>query len=111
VIASVINVTPFEATIVLSGVREDSVDTVTRTVESVGSTDVTFVCLDELVVGDPIEPAEPGLIVELEDGPVEIEPFAVIAGESFVCGDIVEFIISGNSADTLSVDVFSFTPP
>ncbi|MHC4064064.1 MAG: hypothetical protein ACYSUI_06125 [Planctomycetota bacterium] len=111
VLASVINVTPFESSVVLSGVADDAVDTVERTIGPSDSTDVRFVCLDELVVGDPLEPAVAGIVIDADGEAAEIAPFSILVDESFVCGDVIEIIISGADAETLAVDVFSFTPP
>lgn len=111
VLASVINVTPFEINVVLSGVLADAVDTVRRTVGPSDSTDVAFVCPDELVVGDPLEPTEPGVVIEPAGQAAEVGAFTILAGESFACGDVVEIIVSGTEADTLAVDVFALTPP
>ena len=111
VIASVINVTSFDVSIVLSGVLDDTVDTVERTIGPVDSTDVPFVCVDELVVGDPLEPTLPGVTIDVDGDPQELTPFSILAGESFECGDVIEIIVSGCDADTLNVDVFAFTPP
>ena len=111
VLVSVINVTPFDVTAVLSGVRAAEVDTVQREVAPMNTADVTFVCLDSLVVGDPLAPDTPGIVIAAEGEPVEIPPFSVDGGESFVCGDVVEIIISGNDADSFAVDVFVLTPP
>ena len=111
VVASVINVTPFEVEAVISGVLDDSVDTVERTVGPSDSADTIFVCIDQLVVGDPLDPSLPGVTAMIDGETVGIEPFSVFAGESFACGDIVEIIISGVGAESLAVDVFSLTPP
>jgi len=110
IVASVINVTPFEVSVVLSGVLDDSVDTVRRTVATLDSTDVGFACVDELVVGDPLDPAAPGVVLQVDGEPVELDPFALLLDEAFVCGDIVEIIVSGNDAETIAVDVFALTP-
>jgi hypothetical protein len=111
VLASVINVTPFEVDVLLSGVLDDQVDTVNRTIGTTESADVPFVCVDEVVVGNPLEPAAAGVVVHVDGDPVEIAPFAILGGESFLCGDIVEIIVSGASAETIAVDVFTLTPP
>ena len=111
VIASVINVTPFEVTAVISGVLGDVVDTVELTVGSVSSADQRFTCVDELVVGDPLAPEEPGVLIGTNGAAVPIDPFKLLVGETFLCGDVVEIIISGNDADTFTVDVFALTPP
>ncbi|MCP4250155.1 MAG: hypothetical protein GY778_24190 [bacterium] len=111
VLASAINVTPFEVTVVLSGVLDDAVDTVERTIASRDSTDVDFVCVDELAVGDPLEPEAPGVVIAADDEAQEVEAFSVFLDEAFFCGDVVEIIISGNDAETFAVDVFAFTPP
>ena len=110
IVASVINVTPYEVSVVLSGVLEDSVDTVRRTVVALDSIDVGFACVDELVVGDPLDPAAPGVVVEVDGQVVEIDPFALIRDTAFACGDIVEIIVSGNNPEDIAVDVFALTP-
>ncbi len=111
VLVSVINVTPYEVSAVLSAIAGDVVDTVERTVGPSGSADVTFVCADELVVGDPLEPATPGLTIDVDGEPETIDAFFIRAGESFACGDVVEIIVSGSDPDTFVVDVFALTPP
>ncbi len=111
IVVSVINVTPFEVTVVLSGVLGDTVDTVRRTVPTQDSADVGFACVDEVVIGDPLDPDAPGVIVEADDGPIEFDPFAVFAGEAFACGDIIETIVSGTDPENIVVNVFAFTPP
>lgn len=110
IVASVINVTPYEVSVVLSGVLEDSVDTVRRTVATLDSIDVGFACVDELVVGDPLDPTAPGVVVEVDGQVVEIDPFALIRDTAFACGDIVEIIVSGNGPEDIAVDVFALTP-
>lgn len=110
-IASVINVTDFEVSVLISGILGDMVDTVERTIEPSGSTDVVFTCLDELVVGDPFEPTQPGITIQTPIEPITIEPFTLLAGEAFFCGDIIEIIVSGNDADSFAVNVFALTPP
>lgn len=112
IVASVINVTPYEVSVVLSGVLEDSVDTVRRTVATLDSIDVGFACVDELIVGDPLDPAAPGVVLEVDDEVevVEIDPFALIRDTAFACGDIVEIIVSGKNAEDITVDVFALTP-
>jgi hypothetical protein len=111
VVASVINVTPFEVTAVISGVLGDVVDTVKLTVASVSSADQRFTCIDELVVGDPLAPDEAGVLIGTNGASVPIAPFKLLVGETFLCGDVVEIIVSGNDADTFAVDVFALTPP
>ena len=111
VFVSVINVTPFEASLVISGVRGELVDTAERTVAASGSTDVTFVCVDELVLGDPLNPAVAAVIVDPGGVAEPIPPFSISANVAFYCGDIVEFVISGHDAATFAVDVFAFAPP
>ncbi len=110
-IASVINVTNFEVSVLISGILGEAVDTVERTIGPSDSTDVVFTCLDELVVGDPLDPTQPGITIHTEDEPTTIEPFSLLAGEAFLCGDIIEIIVSGNDADSFAVDVFALTPP
>jgi hypothetical protein len=110
IVASVINVTPYEVSVVLSGILEDSVDTVQRTVATLDSIDLGFACVEELVVGDPLDPTAPGVVVEVEDQLVEFEPFALILDTAFACGDIVEIIVSGKNAEDITVDVFALTP-
>jgi len=111
VYVSIINVTPFEVTITVSGVAGDLVDTVERIVPGPGSADVAFVCVDELVLGDPIDPALPAVVVDPDGLAVEIPPFSILAEEAFFCGDIVEFVISGHDEETFAVDIFAFAPP
>ncbi len=111
VFVSVINVTPYDASLVISGVRGDLVDTAERTVAGSGSTDVTFVCVDELVLGDPLNPAVAAVIVDPGGVAEPIPPFSISADVAFFCGDIVEFVISGHDAATFAVDVFAFAPP
>lgn len=108
---SVINVTPFEVSVVLSGVQDDAVDTVERTVEPSGTSEVTFVCVDELVVGDPLNVAAAGVTISADEQTEEVSPFVILAGESYACGDIVEVIVSGATPETFAVDVFAFPPP
>ncbi len=110
-IASVINVTDFEVSVLISGILGGAVDTVERTVGPSGSTDVVFTCLDELVVGDALEPTQPGITIRTVLEPTTIEPFTLLAGQAFFCGDIIEVIVSGNDADSFAVDVFALTPP
>ena len=64
-----------------------------------------------LVLGDPIDPDLPALVVDPEGLGVEIPPFSILAGQAFFCGDIIEFVISGNDEETFAVDVFAFAPP
>ena len=111
VLASVINVTPYDVSVVLSGILGDVVDTVESTIGPSDSTDVRFVCMDELVVGDPLEPSAAGVIVDPDGEPQEVAPFSIAAEESFNCGDVIEIIVSGNDAETFAVDIFAFTPP
>lgn len=112
VIASVINVTPHEITVMLSGVQGDEVDSVERTIAASSSTDVRFACLDQLVIGDANNPQVPGVLIQAGGAePVPIDAFALIAGESFACGEIVEIIVSGNDADSFAVDVFALKLP
>ena len=110
IVASIINVTPFEVSVVLSGVLDDTVDTVRRTVPTLESTDVGFTCVGELVVGDPLEIAAAGVVIEADAGRAELPPFALLRDAVFVCGDIVEIIISGTNAETFAADVFILTP-
>lgn len=111
VLASVINVTPYTVTVVLSGILGDAVDTVRETVGPIDSVDVPFVCIDELVVGDPLEPAAPGVTIDREGEVEEIAPFSIPAAGRFRCGDVIEIIVSGVDPDSFAVDVFAFTPP
>ncbi len=111
VLASVINVTPYTITVVLSGILDDAVDTVRETVGPTDSVDVPFVCIDELVVGDPLEPAAPGVAIDREGEVEEIAPFSIPGAELFRCGDVIEIIVSGVDPDSFVVDVFVFTPP
>ncbi len=111
VLVSVINVTPYEVSAVVSAILGDAVDTVERTVSPSGSAEITFVCPDELVVGDPLEPTAPGLTIDVDGQPEVVGAFSILAGESFACGDIVEVIVSGADPDTFVVDVFALTPP
>ena len=111
VFVSVINVTPFDASLLVSGVRGEFVDTIERTVAGSGSTDVTFVCVDELVLGDPLRPAVAAVVVDPGGLAEPIPPFSISADVAFFCGDIVEFVISGHDAATFAVDVFAFAPP
>jgi hypothetical protein len=111
VYVSVINVTPFEVTVLVSGVAGDLVDTVERTIPGPGSADVAFICVEELVLGDPIDPDLPAVSVDPEGIAGEIPPFSIRAGDAYFCGDIVEFVISGRDPDTFAVDVFAFAPP
>ena len=111
VLVSVINVTPYEVSAIVSAILGDAVDTVERTVSPSGSAEITFVCPDELVVGDPLEPTAPGLTIDVDGQPEVVGAFSILAGESFVCGDIVEVIVSGTDPDTFVVDVFALTPP
>lgn len=111
VLVSLINVTSSEITAVMSGVLNDSVDTVTETVAPVDSVDVPFVCIDELIVGDPLNSEAPGVTIAYSDGVQEIDPFSVSGPGLFTCGDVIEVIISGNDPDSFAVDVFVFTPP
>ncbi len=111
VLVSVINVTPFAVEAILSGVLDDSVDTVRPLVDPSDSSDTSFVCLDQLVVGDPIDPALPGITIQTEGEPETIAAFSILQGESFACGDIIEIIVSGIDADSFAVDVFALTPP
>ena len=111
VLASVINVTPFSVIVVLSGVLDSGVDTVERTIASLDSIDVPFVCIDELVIGDPLMPEAPGVVIAADDEAREVAAFSILLDEVYFCGDVVEIIISGNEADTFAVDVFAFTPP
>lgn len=111
ILASVINVTPFELSVVLSGVRDGAVDTVERDVAPSDSADVAFLCVDELVVGDPLEPAEPGILIDTAEAEEQVGAFTILRGPSYECGDIVEIIVSGTDAETFAVDVFALTPP
>ncbi len=111
VLASVINVTPYTVTVVLSGILDDAVDTVQETVGPIDSVDVPFVCIDELVVGDPLEPATPGVTIDREGEVEEIAPFSIPGAGRFRCGDVIEIIVSGDDPDSFAVDVFAFTPP
>ncbi len=111
VVASIINVTPYEVSVLVSGVLDDSVDTVEETVSPSDSTDVSFVCIDELVIGDPLEPEAAGVAIDMDGQPAEIAPFSIRSGESFQCGDILEIIVSGADRETFAVDVFALTPP
>ena len=95
----------------MSAILGDAVDTVERTVSPSGSAEITFVCPDELVVGDPLEPTAPGLTIDVDGQPEVFGAFLILAGESFVCGDIVEVIVSGTDPETFVVDVFALTPP
>ena len=111
VLASVINVTPYEVSVLLSGVLDDAVDTVEETVGPSDSADVTFVCVDELVVGDPLEPTTAGITIYAGGQVEEVGLFSIPADEWFRCGDIIEIIISGTDPETFAVDVFALTPP
>ncbi len=111
VTATVINVTLFDVTALLSGIRNDDVDTVERSAGSQDTAAVTFRCIDELVVGDPLNPELPGVIIDPDGLAALVDPFSILEGESFFCGDIIEIIVSGNDIETFAVDVFAFTPP
>ncbi len=111
VLVSVINVTDFEVTAVLSGILGDSVDTVRKTIGPVDSIDVPFVCIDELVVGDPLEPSTPGVTIDQDGELVEIDAFSVLGNDQFRCGDVIEIIVSRGEGDFFNADVFVFPPP
>ncbi len=111
VIASVINVTPFEIEAVLTGVLGDLADTTLVVVAPSSSVDVAFSCLDELLIGDPFMPDAPGVTLDLPQGAIGLDAFAVLSPESFLCGDIVEIIVSGSDPDDFTIDVFALTPP
>lgn len=111
VVVSIVNVTPYVVEITLSGVVGETAEPVDETVQPISSTDVAFVCLDELVVGNPLDPTIPGAVVLVDGQRVELEPFLLRAQESFRCGDIVELIISGDRADNPRIDVFVLTLP
>jgi len=111
VLVSVINVTPFGVDAILSGVLDDSTDTVAQHVDPSDSSDISFVCLDQLVVGDPLDATMPGITIHTGAEPETIAAFSILQGESFACGDIIEIIISGIGADSFAVDVFALTPP
>ena len=70
VTATVINVTPFEVSVLLSGIRDNNVDTVERRADTLDTAEVTFVCIDELVVGDPLAPETAGVLID-PDGQAE----------------------------------------
>ena len=110
VLVSVINVTPYDVTVLLSGILNDEVDTVERTVNPSQSMDVAFVRLDELVIGDPLEPTAAGVTIHV-DGPAEEIPLTTISGHEFRCGDIIEIIVSIAEPEPFAVNVFVFTPP
>lgn len=111
VLVSVINVTSYEVSVLLSGILQDAVDTVQETVGPIDSADVSFVCIDELVVGDPLEPTAPGVTINREGELEEIAPFRIPGDELFRCGDVIEIIVSGDAPESFAVDVFAFTPP
>ncbi|MFQ5462473.1 MAG: hypothetical protein ACE5E5_07580 [Phycisphaerae bacterium] len=111
VLVSVINVTPFGVDAILSGVLDDSADTVPQHVDPSDTSDTSFVCLDQLVVGDPLDPTAPGITIHTGTEPETIAAFSMLQGESFACGDVIEIIVSGIDAASFAVDVFALTPP
>ncbi|MCH7808377.1 MAG: hypothetical protein IIB60_04055 [Planctomycetes bacterium] len=111
VLASVINVTPFTISVTLSGILDEVVDTVGETIAPSDTADVLFVCIDELVVGDPLEPGAAGVTIHVDGDVEEIAPFTIIAQGSFRCGDVIEIIVSGADPETFVVNVFALTPP
>lgn len=111
IIASVINVTPYDVNILVSGVVGDAAEVTEHTVASADTVDVAFACLDELAVGDPLDANEPGVIIDTGTEIVELEPFLLLEGEAFFCGEIVEIIVSGDRPENFRIDVFAFTPP
>ncbi len=111
VLVSVMNVTSFEVAVLLSGILGDAVDTVPETIGPSDSVDVTFVCIDELVVGDPLDATIAGVTIDGAGESAEIAPFSIAREESFACGDVIEIIVSGNEPGSFAVDVFALTPP
>ncbi len=86
-------------------------DTVERTIGPSGSTVVVFTCLDELVLGDALEPTQPGITLQTAVEPSTIEPFTRQHGEALFCGDIIEIIVSGSDVHSFAVDVSALTLP
>lgn len=111
VIVSILNVTDFEARVIVSGVVSDVADVGEETISPFNSTSVTFRCLDELVIGDPLDLDQPGARITVGEQTVELDPFILLAGQDFACGEIIEIIVSGESADTVALNVFVLTPP
>ena len=106
IVVRVTNNTAYPASVVLSGVLEDAVDTVVRTVGPSSTIDVDFVCVDEVVVGDPTELSAAGVIIDVDGEVVEVASFSLPAGEYFACGDVVEVVIDGVAPDDLSAEVY-----
>ena len=111
VTVSLINVTPFDISATVTGVQNDTADTVDRTVAPSDSVDVTFVCVGTIVIGDPLDPESPGVIIHTSDGQEYVAPFSIDANASYDCGDVLEVIVSGPDGGPFLVDVFTFTPP
>ncbi len=111
VLVSVMNVTAFDVSVLLSGILDDAVDTVSETIGPSGNVDVTFVCIDELVVGDPLDAAVAGVTIDVDGDPAEMAPFSIARAESFDCGDVIEIIVSGSEPGSFAVDVFALTLP
>lgn len=111
VVASIMNVTPFEVDVRISGVVGQTAEIAAETVAARDSVDVAFTCLDELVIGNPLDPGVAGAVVHTDAGPVELEPFLLRAGEAFFCGEILEIIVSGDRPENLRMDVFVLARP
>jgi hypothetical protein len=105
VIVSLVNVTDFEASILVSGVAGDVADVQAEPVGALDSRAVAFTCLDELVIGDPFDFTAAGAQVVIDGQTVELDPF-VLTQDDFACGDTIEVILSGDRAENLALNVF-----
>jgi hypothetical protein len=111
VIVSLLNVTDFEARVLVSGIVGDVADVGEELVEPLGSTSVAFTCLDELVIGDPFDPEAPGAIIIVDaETEIELDPFALRGGTDFFCGEIIQIVISGDTPETLDIHIFALDP-